>query len=167
VAELSSLATKKKCILTCNVVQTIILIHFNRGDCYTYKELQDSILVEDRELGQALRFLCNPKNKLLLKQDISKPVFKPEETVKPNPDYSSQNIKVSFVPIQQSKRVSTEKTEGEKTDEAEIKQERQFIIDATIVRIMKAHKTEKYTELMAQVMKNITLFKPQPQMIKH
>ena len=44
--------------------------------------------------------------------------------------------------------------------------ERQNIIDAVIVRIMKARKTEKHTQLMEDVIKQISIFRPQPQMIK-
>lgn len=44
--------------------------------------------------------------------------------------------------------------------------ERRNIIDAVVVRIMKARKTEKHNQLLEDVMRQITLFLPQPQMIK-
>jgi hypothetical protein len=44
--------------------------------------------------------------------------------------------------------------------------ERQNIIDAAIVRIMKSRKTEKHVQLMEEVIRQISVFKPQPQMIK-
>jgi len=44
--------------------------------------------------------------------------------------------------------------------------ERQNIIDAVVVRIMKARKTEKHNQLIEDVIKQISIFMPQPQMIK-
>ena len=44
--------------------------------------------------------------------------------------------------------------------------ERQNILDAVIVRIMKARKTLKHTELIENVIKQVTMFLPQPKMIK-
>ncbi len=44
--------------------------------------------------------------------------------------------------------------------------ERQNIIDAVIVRIMKARKTEKHIQLMEDCIKQVTIFLPQPAMIK-
>jgi len=75
-------------------------------------------------------------------------------------------MKVNFIPTQTHKKKTTEKNEKEKTDDNEIRIERQNIIDAVIVRIMKARKTEKHNQLLEDVMRQITIFMPQPQMIK-
>jgi hypothetical protein len=58
------------------------------------------------------------------------------------------------------------KTEDEQEDEKNIRLERQNIIDAVIVRIMKARKTEKFNQLLEDVIKQINMFLPQPAMIK-
>jgi hypothetical protein len=58
------------------------------------------------------------------------------------------------------------KDEGEKQDDKEIRIERQNIIDAVIVRIMKARKTEKHNQLLEDVIRQISIFMAQPQMIK-
>jgi hypothetical protein len=57
------------------------------------------------------------------------------------------------VPTQSHKKKTTEKTEAEKMDDKEIRIERQNIIDAVIVRIMKARKTEKHNQLLEDVMR--------------
>ena len=41
-----------------------------------------------------------------------------------------------------------------------------MVIDATIVRIMKARKAFKHTELVEDVMKQVTMFQAQPNFIK-
>jgi cullin 3 len=73
---------------------------------------------------------------------------------------------VNFVPAVTHKKKTTDKTEAEKVDDKEIRIERQNIIDAVIVRVMKARKTEKHNQLLEDVMRQITIFLPQPQMIK-
>jgi hypothetical protein len=44
--------------------------------------------------------------------------------------------------------------------------ERQNIVDAVIVRIMKARKTLKHNDLVENVIKQVSMFLPQPKMIK-
>lgn len=41
-----------------------------------------------------------------------------------------------------------------------------MIVDATCVRIMKSRKVETHTELMSSIIRQITMFNAQPQMIK-
>jgi hypothetical protein len=55
---------------------------------------------------------------------------------------------------------------AEAPDLKEIRMERQNIIDAVIVRVMKARKTEKHLQLMEDCIKQINIFMPDPQMIK-
>jgi len=40
------------------------------------------------------------------------------------------------------------------------------VIDSVIVRVMKARKTEKHNQVIEDVIKQISIFMPQPQMIK-
>lgn len=40
------------------------------------------------------------------------------------------------------------------------------MLDAVIVRVMKARKTLRHTELITETMRQVTNFKPQPPMIK-
>jgi hypothetical protein len=69
---------------------------------------------------------------------------------------------VNFIP---TKKVGNEAL-VKQTGPDEIDIERRNIIDAVVVRIMKARKTEKHNQLLEDVMRQITLFMPQPQMIK-
>ena len=48
----------------------------------------------------------------------------------------------------------------------EVKTERQVIIQATSVKILKTRKTVAYKELITEVMGMINMFKAQPAMIK-
>lgn len=59
-----------------------------------------------------------------------------------------------------------QKTDLEKTIDKELALERGFTLEAMIVRIMKARKTENHNNLIAEVIRQVTLFKPVPSMIK-
>lgn len=61
----------------------------------------------------------------------------------------------------------TEKMQGPaQTADPKPDPERMNILDAVIVRIMKARKTEKHIQLIEDVIKQVTMFLPQPAWIK-
>jgi len=97
---------------------------------------------------------------------MKKPQFAPTEKVSVTANFQNNNIRVIFVPTQTHKKPSAEKSEQEKMDDKEVRIERQNIIDAVVVRIMKARKTEKHNQLMEDVIRQISMFMAQPQMIK-
>ena len=112
---------------------------------------------KDKDLSSSLMYLCNPRQKILDKDNFKKPEFTPAEKMRPTATFSNPNIKVSFIPPQ---RVEIEK----KVDKPD--SERKNIIDAVVVRIMKARKTEKHNQLIEDVIKQISIFLAQPPMIK-
>ena len=76
-------------------------------------------------------------------------------------------MKVNYIPVQSHSKPSASGDNKPATSvDPDVEIERRNIIDAVIVRIMKARKTEKHTQLLEDVMRQITLFLPQPQMIK-
>jgi hypothetical protein len=75
---------------------------------------------------------------------MKKPTFADTEKLSVTGNFANPNMKVNFIPAQTHKKKTAEKNEGEKVDDKEIRLERQNIIDAVIVRIMKARKTEKH-----------------------
>jgi len=117
---------------------------FNKYDSLTFNDLKEYSAIPDSELNNALLYLCNPKMKILDKENMKKPTFAPTEKVSVNSKFTNPNIKVNFVPTSTHKKKTTEKSEVEKIDDKEIRLERQNIIDAVIVRIMKARKSEKH-----------------------
>ena len=80
--------------------------------------------------------------------------------------FSCQNIKPNFVPPTTHVKKDLKKTEDEQEEEKNLRIERQNIIDAVVVRVMKARKTEKYNQLLEDVIKQISMFLPQQAMIK-
>ena len=79
--ELQPTFTAKKYIFVANCYQAVILCLFNKYDTLTYTEIKEYGSIPDQELNNALVFLCNPKQKLLDKENNKKPQFTPTEKV--------------------------------------------------------------------------------------
>jgi len=80
--------------------------------------------------------------------------------------FTSNNIRVNLIPTVTAKKKTTEATTGDNQLSQEVKTERQVIIQATAVKILKTRKTVAYMELNRECMGMIQMFKAQPQMIK-
>ena len=96
----------------------------------------------DYYLKQALLCLCNPRIHILDKE-VKVPKFDdPNEKFKVNLEFSSQNVRVNLLPNQQSKSAKdTDRTQSNIQFVNEIKVDREIVIQATIVKILKTHKT--------------------------
>jgi hypothetical protein len=70
------------------VYQTALLALFNSRDVITYKEIQELTKINKQELDTALLKLCNPKIKLLIKEN-PKPVFDLNEKFEVNTKFDS------------------------------------------------------------------------------
>ena len=89
-----------------------------------------------------MRF-CDPKVKLLLKE-VNKPVFGEHEKIKVNPKFASNTIKSNLIPQKTVKKKTVEATVEETAQAKQIARERQFVVQAHIVKVMKAQKTYRY-----------------------
>jgi len=128
--------------------------------------LKEKSNVPDEFLKPALIHLCNPKVRVLDKQ-IKKPTLdNPDEKIKINMKFASNNIRLNVIPSVTAKKKTGEVDKNEQGLSAEVKTERQVIIQATAVKILKTRKTVAYMELNREVMGMIQMFKAQPQMIK-
>ena len=73
---------------------------------------------------------------------------------------------MNLIPTPSNKKKTTGPDENEKGQSKEITTERQVIIQATSVKILKTRKTIAYQELITENLGMITMFKAQPAMIK-
>jgi len=106
-------------------------------------EIKNHSAIPESELSNGMLYLCNPKTKILTKENMKQPKFAPNEKVGVNLEFSNPNIKVQLLPVQTHKKKELNDPKDNQ-DDKEIKLERQNIIDAVVVRIMKARKTEKH-----------------------
>ena len=70
------------------------------------------------------------------------------------------------MPVKMVKKQSAGMTEDETRELATIEKERTFVVQAHIVKVMKTQKQYRYQQVQTDVMRNITMFKANPQMVK-
>ena len=153
--------------LAVNVYQAVILFLFNHRTKYTIQEISEAMSLKPEDLKTCLMKLCNPKFKLLIYKN-KKPEFKPEEDIELNLEFSNNNKRIPFMPSQSPQQIASQGIDGKshKEIEEDVLKQQQFVIQANIVRVMKARKTYSHNELMQEVINQSKLFKAQPKMIK-
>lgn len=135
--------TSKPYIFVVNCYQAVVLMLFNRNTELTFTQIKDATNIPEADLKEALKYMCNPKIKILDKENAKTPEFQPNEKTKIVATYNQPNVKVTYVPTFVEK-AGPSGPGGASQNENGITPERQNILDAVIVRIMKARKTEKH-----------------------
>jgi Cullin family len=131
----------KNYTLVTNCYQAVVLFLFNRNQTLTYRQIQEMTAIPEQELNPALVYLCNPKQKILDKENKKEPKFDPNEKLSVFLGFTNPNLKPSYIP--QPKKVSSSQPKPPPIPD-DVDVERRNILDAVIVRIMKARKTEKH-----------------------
>ena len=135
---------------------------FNQKESMTYREVQDQTGLSDQDLKSSMMKLCHPKLGIIIKANPKKPVFLPDEKLVINEKYANNSIRVNFIPVVTSiQLVEGAGQSGKSINELdlEVAKERSMVIDAVIVRIMKARKVETNQVLIEEVIRQIKLFK--------
>lgn len=148
-----------------NVFQATVCLLFNDFAELSYNTIKEKTNIHEDQLKPALLYLCNPKVKLLNKEK-NKAEFEKDEKISVNLKFTNAQLRLQLLPQLNQKKKTNEPTEEDKENEKGIKQERQAVCDAYIVKVMKTHKTVMHTELITKVMQQISMFKAEPQMIK-
>jgi cullin 3 len=71
--EISPTFCPKKYIFVVNCYQAVVLCLFNKNESLTYDEIKNHSAIPESELNNALLYLCNPKQKILDKENMKKP----------------------------------------------------------------------------------------------
>jgi hypothetical protein len=82
--EIQPTFTTRKYIFVTNCYQAVILCLFNKYDTLTYTDIKEYSAIPEAELNNALIYLCNPKLKILEKENMKKPQFAPTEKTNVN-----------------------------------------------------------------------------------
>lgn len=132
--------------LTASVFQTIILTLFNDASKLSYEEIkQSSGIGDENELKQTLVSLTQGKFRVLLKENKTKGISNDDQfTV--NEAFKSNKVRIVLNKIQMKET----QQEQEKVKEG-VFVDRQYQVDAAIVRIMKTRKTLTHTELLTEL----------------
>ncbi|KAJ7508747.1 Cullin [Mycena galericulata] len=139
--ELRTNYTNQKYILMTSAYQAAVLLQYNRNDTLSLQELEAATKIAPDILGQVLALLV--KAKVLVNDE--------KDQYDLNPNFKSKKIRVNLnLPIKAE--VKAESSDVLKA----VDEDRKYVIQATIVRIMKARKTMKNQALIQEVISQIS-----------
>ncbi|KAI0022537.1 Cullin [Xylariomycetidae sp. FL0641] len=130
-----------------SVYQMAILLLFNDKDVQSYEDILSVTQLTNEVLDAALSILCRAKV-LLMKPEGDKPG--PDKTFHLNYDFKSKKIRVNL-----NIGTKTEQKQEEADTNKNIEEDRQLVLQSSIVRIMKARKKMKHNQLVGECINQI------------
>ncbi|KAJ1117587.1 hypothetical protein NDU88_005784 [Pleurodeles waltl] len=128
-----------------SLFQTLVLLMYNEGEEFSFEEIKMATGVEDGELRRTLQSLACGKARVLVKYPKSKDV-EDEDKFVINNDFKHKLFRIKINQIQMKETVEEQVSTTER-----VFQDRQYQIDAAIVRIMKMRKTLLHNLLVSEL----------------
>jgi cullin 3 len=148
--------------LVVHTFQMAVLMLFNECDVMTWKQIKDETGIEEDELERYVLAMAHPKVRLLLKRPNSKDLAD-DHKFKFNTKFTDKRVRVQIGVLEAKQK---KKSSGEEMPK-QIMEARKNRVEAAIVRIMKARKTLSHANLVAEVVRQISVrFHPDPHFIK-
>ena len=168
--------------LTVSTYQMCILLLFNSADSLTLGQIRSHTHIPDQELRRHLISLCTPKNKILKKGSKGKGITCDNDTFTFNSNYTSKLKRVRIFLVKETS-IARSDTGGaargasgstgaasaaiDGSVPVAVEEDRRHLVEASIVRIMKARKTLNHNDLIAEVTRQLSnRFQPPPMFIK-
>lgn len=166
--------------LCVSTYQMCILLLFNDTDTLTLGQIRSKTHVPDQELRRHLISLCTPKNRILKKGSRGRGITSDDDIFTFNSEYTSK-LKRVRIPLVKDTSVakagdgSTNATASASAAESAadgsvplpVEEDRRHLVEAAIVRIMKARKSLGHNDLIAEVTRQLSVrFNPSPQFVK-
>ena len=172
-------STIKRHDLTVSTYQMCILLLFNDNDTLSLGQIRTQTQIPDSELRRHLISLCTPKHRILKKGSKGRGITSDEDVFSFNNEYTSKMKKVRIPLVKESSVMSKEGAAaagGAASAAASaqsgavpvvVEEDRRHLVEAAIVRIMKARKTLHHNDLIAEVSRQLSVrFSPSPQFVK-
>mmetsp|Transcript_5420 Transcript_5420/g.8881 ORF Transcript_5420/g.8881 Transcript_5420/m.8881 type:complete len:758 (+) Transcript_5420:147-2420(+) len=160
--------------LQVSTYQMCVLLLFNEKNMLTLGQIRTQTQIPDMELRRHLISLCTPKHRILRKGSKGRGIISDDDTFTFNVEYTSKLKKVR-IPLVKESSVARENAgdtlptvagDGSAIP-AHVEEDRRHLVEAAVVRIMKARKMLHHNDLIAEVTKQLsTRFVPTPQFIK-
>ncbi|KAI9351369.1 cullin [Obelidium mucronatum] len=139
-------ATKE---LSVSLFQAVILLLFNESSTLTYKEIAQLTNMEAKELDRTLQSLACGKTRVINKIPKGRDVL-PTDSFEFNESFENPLFRIKINSIQLKETVEENKDTTEK-----VFADRQYQVDAAIVRIMKTRKKLTHTLLIAELFEQL------------
>ncbi|XP_015587413.1 cullin-4A isoform X2 [Cephus cinctus] len=131
--------------LQVSLFQALVLILFNDADNLSLEDIKAATNIEDGELRRTLQSLACGKARVLQKNPRGRDVADNDRFVF-NAEFTNKLFRIKINQIQMK-----ETNEEQKATEERVYQDRQYQIDAAIVRIMKMRKTLTHNLLISEL----------------
>ncbi|XP_020972115.1 cullin-1-like [Arachis ipaensis] len=137
--------------------QAVILLLFNNADRLSYSEIMTRLNLSHEDAGRLLHSLSCSKYKILNKEPNTKSIS-PNDIFQYNSKFTDKMRRIK-IPITQH--------EDKRKMVEDLDNDRQYTIDAAIVRIMKSRMVLDYQQLQSECVEMLSpLFKPEIETIK-
>ncbi|XWS19847.1 hypothetical protein CRYUN_Cryun31cG0051900 [Craigia yunnanensis] len=140
---------KGKKELAVSLFQTVVLMLFNDAQKLSFQDIKDSTGIEDKELRRTLQSLACGKVRVLQKLPKGRDVEDDDSFIF-NEGFTAPlyRIKVNAIQMKETVEENTSTTER-------VFQDRQYQVDAAIVRIMKTRKVLSHTLLITELFQQL------------
>ncbi|XP_027089059.1 cullin-4 isoform X1 [Coffea arabica] len=140
---------KGKKELAVSLFQTVVLMLFNDAEKLSFQDIKESTGIEDRELRRTLQSLACGKVRVLQKIPKGREV-EDDDSFMFNDQFTAPlyRIKVNAIQMKETVEENTSTTER-------VFQDRQYQVDAAIVRIMKTRKVLSHTLLITELFQQL------------
>lgn len=145
-------------ILAVSTYQCLALMLFNKRNEFTFQDICEATEIPREECKRQLLSMCVAKQSLLLQDPPAKEVSDTTRFVL-NREFTSERIKVVITTLRKEENIKRATGADQTT-------ERKHIMDATLIRIMKARRRLDNNTLLEEIFKQRLLFRPQPTQIK-
>ncbi|CAL1540669.1 unnamed protein product [Lymnaea stagnalis] len=142
-AEFNNFTTRKE--IQVSLLQTLCLLLFNEGDEYSFVDIKTATGIDEMELKRTLQSLACGKARVINKIPKGKDVNE-TDSFRFADDFKHKlyRIKINQIQMKETQEENTSTTER-------VFQDRQYQVDAAVVRIMKTRKTLSHNLLISEL----------------
>jgi cullin 3 len=167
--------------LCVSTYQMCIMLLFNDNDTLTLGQIRTHTHIPDMELRRHLISLCTAKHRIIRKGSKGRGITSDDDTFTFNAEYSSKLKRVRIPLVKETSITQGDASGGgmgmDGTSAAvsavdgsipiPVEEDRRHLVEAAVVRIMKARKSLHHNDLIAEVTKQLSVrFTPSPQFVK-